>query len=205
MKITKANVASSVQITFQIAYSYDSTLNFNYAVDYADTVRIRPDQSKTVSGIDPKKPIAFTLVPIVDYRQLIKSKDNNKSYRNTYVMSMIRLPYLYTSPVDQLSKPVVVKVYTPMQIEFWYVFGLRKVYEPVKSQKIRGLVIAESGIVYNKELYRVVGNIPAELVRSLNINKSETEYLHSLAISYPTASVNNAKTRVLSDSSEMNK
>jgi|WetSurMetagenome_2_1015567.scaffolds.fasta_scaffold401890_1 hypothetical protein len=194
-RFEKANTTGSVDLVFQFCNTYDSFVQFNYAF----TEKPVPNtKSRTVSGLDPSKPINCTFQLITDDGEGVQSLDNNEKLRNTYVVSLFRLPHLATDVVYH-APFVIVKVLTKTQVEYWYVLGVRKVYEYVGGKRFKKVMVR--GEEYKKELFRVSGNIPADLLRALGrLKVKKSSYLHALCISEPSAVVDNSKVVVIRDS-----
>ncbi|ACH69359.1 hypothetical protein D1Q00_gp009 [Trichoplusia ni granulovirus LBIV-12] len=184
IRLGKANSQDADILTFQIAHGYDSCLQFKYAMKN-DTTNV-VGQSKTVSGIDASRPLSFNLNPMISV-----------PIKNSYIISVFRLPHLYTQLVNSLPSVTVVKVFSKYDPpEIWYVVGVRKNFETLKSLRLKS-VITTQGDKYEKEVYMVSGNLPREFVSALRSNQvKNVNFLHSLSITLPRVLVNNGPVRV---------
>lgn len=196
-RFEKANTNASVDLVFQFCNTYDSFVQFNYAFSEREPPI---GKSRIVSGLDVSKPINCTFRLITDADEGVQSRDNDEKLRSTYVVSVFRLPRLSTDAV-QHAPFVVAKVLTKTQVEYWYVLGVRKVYEHVGGKRFKKVMVR--GEEYNKELFRVSGNMPADLLRALSrLKVNKASYLHALCISEPSAEVDNSKVVVVRNSNE---
>lgn len=183
----KANSCDSETITFQIAYGYDACLQFKYAI----TEKQLTTATKAVSGIDSSRPLSFILSPL-------PKQITTQIIKNSYVLSVFRLPYLYSQFVKN-AVPIgvtVMKVFTNHDApEIWYVMGVRKDYETTKTRSLKSVVTNQG--IYEKELYRISGNLPREFVASLRTNRVKNVHsLHSLTINLPRVLLNNGAVRL---------
>ena len=185
IRLGKANSQDADILTFQIAHGYDSCLQFKYALKTETTNNV-VGQSKTVSGIDASRPLSFNLNPMI-----------SAPIKNSYIISVFRLPHLYTQLVNSLPSVTVVKVFSKYDPpEIWYVVDVRKNFETLKSLRLKS-VITSQGDKYEKELYMVSGNLPREFVGALRSNQvKNVNFLHSLSITHPRVLVNNGPVRV---------
>lgn len=192
-KFVKANTVADVDLVFQFCNSINSFIQFNYKFDDQP---LKSQNSKVVSGLDSNKPINCTFKLITDRSETVVSQENSEKLRNTYVISLFRLPVLATDVVNQSFSSTIIKVMTRQQIEFWYVLGVRKTYEYVSGKKY--MKIKFKGDEYNKELFRVSGYIPNDLLRALNKHRvKNVNYLHSICVSAPPSVVDNSKITVV--------
>lgn len=186
IRLGKASSPDTDAVTFQIAHGYDSCLQFRYAALQTDTTNNVVGPSKTVSGIDASRPLTFNLNPMISV-----------PIKNSYIISVFRLPHLYTQLVNALPSVTVVKVFSNYDPpEIWYVVGVRKNFETLKSLKLKA-VMTSQGVRYEKELYVISGNLPREFVGALRSNQvKNVNFLHSLSITLPRVLVNNGPIRV---------
>lgn len=177
--IGKATTQYSAHVNFVFAHGYDSFAEHRYGIIAPDNNTVA--SSRTVSGVDANRPVRCTFTVIDDTAPTVY--DDNSMYRNTYIVSVVRTPQLLLQIFDQLPREITLaKVYTSAgEIEFWYVMGVRKEFESTKSKKLVG--IRHEGILYHKELFRLSGNIPADLLRSFkSLTVKNVGYLHGLCI-----------------------
>lgn len=190
ISLSKTNSCDTDCLTFQIAYGYDACLQLKYAT--VPEINKQVITSKAVSGIDLTRPLTFNLFPISNTGMISMSQ-----IKNSYIISVFRLPYLYTQLVKEVPA-CVVKVFTSKgnePPEIWYVMGVRKDFETIKTKSIAA-VITNQGM-YEKELYRLSGNLPKELVTALkSIRVKNVHYLHSLMVNLPRVMLSNEPVRV---------
>lgn len=174
----------SEAITFQIAYGYDACLQFKYAITDKQV-----NASRAVSGIDSSRPLTFNIYPM--------SKEiTPSSVKNSYVISLFRLPYIYPHLLKVLKGACVVKVFSSSDgPEVWYVMGVRKEFETIKTRTLSAVVTNQGK--FEKEVYLISGNLPREFVAALRVNRAKNvHYLHSLTTSLPRVLVNNSSVRL---------
>ncbi|AQQ80420.1 ORF10 [Betabaculovirus altermyunipunctae] len=182
LSLGKANASDVDSLTFQIAFGYDACLQFKYAITAPPK---QPKWSKAVSGIDSTQPLAFNLCPAA----MCKIK-------NSYVISVFRLPYLYPQLVKE-APMTVAKVFTRHDApEIWYVLGVRKNFESPKTAQTKGVLTAQG--TYEKELFSLSGNLPREFVAALKSTRVRNVHsLHSLTTNTPLVLVNNTPVQLL--------
>ncbi|AJK91670.1 ORF009 [Spodoptera frugiperda granulovirus] len=185
LTLGKCSSCDSESITFQIAYGYDACLQFKYAITDKQV-----NMSRAVSGIDSTRPLTFNIYPM--------SKEITASpIKNSYVISLFRLPYIYPHLLKVLNGAVcVVKVFSSSDgPELWYVMGVRKEFETVKTRAISAVVTNQGK--FEKEVYVITGNLPREFVAALRVNRAKNvHYLHSLTTNLPRVLVNNGPVRL---------
>lgn len=195
-RIVKANTNADVDLVLQLCNSTNSFIQFNYKFQDQPLV-VSPQKSRTVSGLDINKPIDCTFRLITNDSELVVNQENSQTLRNTYIVSMFRLPVLATDVLNHTSVTII-KVITKTQVEFWYVLGVRKVYEYVSGKKLKKIIL--NGEEYNKELFRISGNIPLDLIKVMNKQRvKKISDLHTLSISNPSTIVDNSKVIVITD------
>ncbi|QBQ01560.1 PlxyGVORF11-like protein [Hyphantria cunea granulovirus] len=182
----KANTGSEVSLVFQFAHNCDSIIEFYYAFGVFDQ-----QHNRMVTGMDVNKPIncKFTLI-----KEATDSLANNTA-NNTYVLSVLRTDRLLPDLINNLKQPVVAQVLAIQeQPQIWYILGVKKVYEAVASRTIVRVKIA-NGEEIEKELFRISGGIPADLIRAFNTLKIKNpHYLQTLCLR--GAPVDNSKVTV---------
>ncbi|AKR17402.1 hypothetical protein [Mocis latipes granulovirus] len=184
MRLVKANTPDEETLTFQIAHGYDSCLQFRYG--------LKPDsnsvvgQSKIVSGIDVSRPLSFNLNPTMI----------NTPIKNSYIISVFRLPHMYTQLINNLPPTTVIKVFSIRDPpEIWYLVGIRKNFESLKTRQLKFVVTSEGK--YEKELYTISGNLPRDFIGALRVNQvKNVNFLHGLSITLPRVLVNNGPVRI---------
>ncbi|AER41460.1 early 23 Kb protein [Epinotia aporema granulovirus] len=140
-RLGAVNTIGEAELNLDFVNTQNSIVKYCYK--FIDIHQPTITRNKLVSGLDATKPISC----------LFDFNNSTESIPNTFVMSLFRLPHLYTDFIKQRAMTIV-KVYTHNKIEYWYVLGVRKLYESVASAKIkknphkqRGL---RQGIVPNK-------------------------------------------------------
>ncbi|AAS82729.1 ORF9 [Agrotis segetum granulovirus] len=192
-RLGRANFTNNVEVVFQFCNTHNSFIQHCYCLLNNNVPE--PTLNKTVSGLDNNKPINCRFEIITDYAEMIVNRENDERFRNTYVISLFRTDRLYPDLVRQLSV-CVVKVSSKRHAEFWYVLGARKVYEYVSGRRYKKILIG--GEECTKELIRVRGYMPTDLIQAFNKMKVNSEnYLHVLRISEPRTIVDNSRVVVI--------
>lgn len=184
-RLGAVNTIGEAEINLDFVNTQNSIVKYCYK--FIDIHQPTITRNKLVSGLDATKPISC----------LFDFNNSTESIMNTFVISLFRLPHLCTDFIKQRAMTVI-KVYTHNKIEYWYVLGVRKLYESVTGAKIKKIRVNNEE--YDKELCRISGNIPKDLLSALHKYKVSCEYyLQGLCVNFPPVEINRSEVLVMRD------
>ncbi|AUA60242.1 EP23 [Operophtera brumata nucleopolyhedrovirus] len=172
----------------------NSLINFIMPHGPYDTIHyqfaLMPDNqqdytTRLVSGYDKTRQVAMRA-------KIIKSSELHDVVfeKNCYVISMIRLPFVSETLMvsDKFTvPPTPVKVYTESALEVWHIFSVKKHKESTSFKKVTGIIM--DGVVIEKELMILNGNIYAGFIKALTEKKMVRQDVPILAMTAPATPI----------------
>nr|ANS70903.1 ep23 [Lymantria dispar multiple nucleopolyhedrovirus] len=120
---------------------------------------------------------------------------------NAYVVSCVRLPFVAAKLVfhqnftDSLGVAVV---QNERETQVWHVFGVHKGREPVTLRRITGVRVNINDVEHRhpKELIAFQGNIPVDLITSINKSVADESVLRVLNFMYTQVKINHERVMI---------
>jgi Nucleopolyhedrovirus protein of unknown function (DUF884) len=124
---------------------------------------------------------------------------SKQHFSSTYLVTCFRAPFVITKLLSYNIWPLL--MFNENETQIWHVIAVKKRSEPIRSRRIRGLMVCVNGIetFIEKETISLSGNLPVAFIAALLKQKRiEEQDLNILKVLYPSSIIlNNEDVKIL--------